>query len=263
MSSRLSAYERQRLANIEANKKQLIALGIEADVSAIRTATKTQTARGVKGSAINKRPKRELVPPRGRSLRQQNLDVDGSLMPDKPAVKTPEPAPRVVRKPSVPLDAAKVSTGATSEEDAASFLARLREDKAKPTTTSPKTKKAKAAVARNSTPAPIDLGALSVAEADIAKLVPERIFSLEVHPSPSKLLVAAGDTWGRVGLWDVDAGDDNPVVTFQPHSRPVGGMRIAPHMPHLLLSCSHDGTVRCLDLGAKGVSSFVEVYRAP
>ena len=53
----------------------------------------------------------------------------------------------------------------------------------------------------------LDLASLSVAEDDIAKLVPERIFSLEVHPSPSRLLVAAGDTWGRVGLWDVDSGD--------------------------------------------------------
>ena len=41
---------------------------------------------------------------------------------------------------------------------------------------------------------------------EIAKLVPERIYSLEMHPSASKLLAAAGDTWGRVGLWDVGGG---------------------------------------------------------
>ena len=89
-----------------------------------------------------------------------------------------------------------------------------------------------------------------------------------MHPSSTKLLVAAGDKWGRVGLWvrlaprptpkpnqnvdanpnpnpnsnpnpnpnstpkpdpnpnpnqDVDAGEDAPVATFEPHSRPVGG----------------------------------------
>ena len=69
-----------------------------------------------------------------------------------------------------------------------------------------------------------------------------------------------------MGLWDVGAGDVNPVATFEPHSRPVSGMRILPHLPHLLLSCSHDGGVRCLDLGGGssggGASSFVEIYRA-
>ena len=60
----------------------------------------------------------------------------------------------------------------------------------------------------------IALEALGVREDDIAKLVPDRILSLEMHPAHTKLLVAAGDTWGRVGLWDVDAGDDQPVVTF-------------------------------------------------
>ena len=104
--------------------------------------------------------------------------------------------------------------------------------------------------------------ALSVADDDMAKLVPDRIYSMEVHPSPTKLLVAAGDKWGRVGLWDVDAGDDAPVATFQPHSRPVGGLRVLPSMPHLLLSCAHDGAVRSLDLGAGGSAAFTEVYRA-
>ena len=259
----LSAYEKQRLANMEANKKQLIELGLEAAVASVRTITKTQARASVKGSAINKKAKREVVPPRSRSLRQQNKDVDGTMIPDKPVVATPEPAPRHERKPSVPLDAAKVSTGATSADEAASFLARLGDVAAD--ATRPKTKKSKSSpAAAPQLTSSIDLTSLSVAEEDIAKLVPERIFSLAVHPSPSKLLVAAGDTWGRVGLWDVDTGDDNPVVTFEPHSRPVAGIRMLQEMPNILLSCSHDGSVRSLDLGAGGSSAtFVEVYRAP
>ena len=38
---------------------------------------------------------------------------------------------------------------------------------------------------------------LSVADSDVAKVVPERIFSLAFHPSAQKLLVAAGDKWGN------------------------------------------------------------------
>ena len=40
-------------------------------------------------------------------------------------------------------------------------------------------------------------------------------------------------------------------------------MRFAAHLPHLLLSCSHDGAVRALDLSGGGSSAFVELYRAP
>ncbi len=35
----------------------------------------------------------------------------------------------------------------------------------------------------------------------IDKVVPDRIFSLAVHPTAEKLLVAVGDKWGRLGLW--------------------------------------------------------------
>ncbi len=38
----------------------------------------------------------------------------------------------------------------------------------------------------------------------VAKVVPDRIFSLAVHPTESKHLIAAGGKWGGVGLWDVD-----------------------------------------------------------
>ena len=37
----------------------------------------------------------------------------------------------------------------------------------------------------------------------VAKVVPQRIFSLAVHPTESKILAFVGDKWGRLGLWDV------------------------------------------------------------
>ena len=36
----------------------------------------------------------------------------------------------------------------------------------------------------------------------VAKLVPNRILSLAIHPSEDRVLVAAGGKWGKVGLWD-------------------------------------------------------------
>ena len=263
-----SVYEKQRLANIAANHAKLVALGIEAAVADVRSSSvKTQRA-AIKGSAINKK-KRPTLPTRTLSRRQRNLDVDGKAIPDKPAV--PEPAPRQTPRPrSGPLDASKVSTGATSTEDAAAFLARTTGSivQAGPETKASPSKKVNSkSAATASAPnqlAILDLAKLHIADDDIAKLVPERIFSVEVHPSESILLAAAGDTWGRVGLWDVDASaDDIPVATFNPHDKPVAGIRVLPHMPHQLLTCSHDGSVRCLDLAGGASSSFIEMYRAP
>lgn len=37
----------------------------------------------------------------------------------------------------------------------------------------------------------------------VAKVVPERSFSLTVHPSATKVIAAAGDKWGKIGIWDV------------------------------------------------------------
>ncbi len=37
----------------------------------------------------------------------------------------------------------------------------------------------------------------------VAKVVPQRIFSMAIHPSEDKILAIAGDKWGRLGIWDV------------------------------------------------------------
>ena len=44
---------------------------------------------------------------------------------------------------------------------------------------------------------------MKITAEQVAKVVPQRIFSLAVHPTESKVLAFAGDKWGRLGLWDV------------------------------------------------------------
>lgn len=115
----MSEYELQRMRNIEENKGKLVALGLETNPLDLEKAT----PRTVKGAAVNRRAKPERPPVRQRSLRAQNLGADGEPLPDRD-VKPPTPDhvdQRPVRKPPTPLDAAKVSTGATSAEDAAAF----------------------------------------------------------------------------------------------------------------------------------------------
>jgi hypothetical protein len=268
--SALSAYEKQRLENIKANREQLIALGIEKIVS---PTTLPKKKANVKGAAANKKEKREIVPPRQKSLRQRNLDAEGKQMEEKPEVPLePPPAPKRQRT-IVQLDASKVTAGKTDEAAANKFFdsvgpmlsdVKLSED----VKTKKSSKKTTAVVKQDSAETLAEtLGALEIKEDDMAKLVPERIFSVAFHPSASKLLVAAGDTWGKIGLWDCDnpGVDDEAspcVVTFEMHSRPVSGLCFTPQRPSALLSCSHDGSVRTLDLGGSGQSEVLHTNPA-
>lgn len=42
---------------------------------------------------------------------------------------------------------------------------------------------------------------MRITEDRVAKVVKDRIFSAAFHPCSSSLLMAAGDKWGKVGLW--------------------------------------------------------------
>lgn len=256
-----------------ANREQLILLGIDKIVQQ----PSTQVKKTIKGAAANKREKRDLVPPRQPSLRQRNLDTDGKQIEEKPEVPAPPPPEAKRQRTSVQLDAAKVTAGKTDEEAANKFfenVSPMLDVVASPSAKQAKAakgkaEKAKAAKAAKGTDANTlaeELGALTVKEDDMAKVVPERIYSLAFHPSSTKLLVAAGDTWGKIGLWDCDnPGDDaaSPcVVTFEMHTRPVGGLYFSPQRPSALLSCSQDGQVRTLDLGGSGTSDVLHTNPA-
>lgn len=43
----------------------------------------------------------------------------------------------------------------------------------------------------------------SITEELVQKVASQRLFSLTVHPTADKIIVCAGDKWGRLGLWDV------------------------------------------------------------
>ncbi|XP_052265984.1 WD repeat-containing protein 76-like isoform X2 [Dreissena polymorpha] len=97
----------------------------------------------------------------------------------------------------------------------------------------------------------------------VAKVVPNRIYSVTFHPSPNRVLVATGDTWGKLGILDVCSeeklGSDG-VCCYSPHSRPITCLEFPPFAPHHLYSCGYDGTLRRGDFES-GV--FDEVYSVP
>jgi len=84
------------------------------------------------------------------------------------------------------------------------------------------------------------------------KLVPDRIYCIAVHPSPDRILFSVGDKLGRIGMWDYGALDNpNPnsgtVVVYEPHSAPLSALMYSPQDAAKLVSCSYDGSVRCMD----------------
>uniref|UniRef100_A0A673BKQ1 WD repeat-containing protein 76 n=2 Tax=Sphaeramia orbicularis TaxID=375764 RepID=A0A673BKQ1_9TELE len=102
------------------------------------------------------------------------------------------------------------------------------------------------------------LSHMKITPGRVAKVVKDRIFSAAFHPCTSSLFMAAGDKWGRVGLWSVESdwGHDG-VLLFEPHTRPVGCMAFSTAQPTHLLSLSYDGSLRCMDV-EKAV--FNDVY---
>lgn len=103
-----------------------------------------------------------------------------------------------------------------------------------------------------------DLKKLRCGEALERKVTKDRVFGIGLHPSISKTLVAVGDKWGGVGIWDVDddnTGDDG-VHLFYPHSRPINVLQFPEWNTRQLFSCSYDGTIRMGDF-EKGVFDLV------
>jgi WD40 repeat protein len=91
----------------------------------------------------------------------------------------------------------------------------------------------------------------------VAKVTNDRIYSVEAHPSEDKLIACAGDKWGDIGLWDVDASseDNNGVNLFRVHSRAVCSLQWA--TSDTMISASYDGTVRRLDVET---GKFQEIF---
>ncbi|KAJ7417609.1 WD repeat-containing protein 76 [Pitangus sulphuratus] len=91
------------------------------------------------------------------------------------------------------------------------------------------------------------LSSMVLSEENVRKVVKSRVCSMAIHPSESTILVAAGDKWGHVGLWNVSCGSEEGAHIFIPHSLQVSCMHFSPCNPAHLLSLSTD-SLRCGDV---------------
>ncbi|XP_067411540.1 WD repeat-containing protein 76 isoform X2 [Emydura macquarii macquarii] len=241
-SSQLSAYERKRLKNITENANFFASLKLLESAARLRKIATRGQSHGIK-RVEPKKPEDEPV--RRRSMRLQRVDPSGVPLPEIPA--QPEPP----QLPPGPLPMVPANQNKNSELTEVFLDTWTKISQIKP----------------NGTEKPIcnigrykaSLKHMILSEDAVAKVVKYRIYSVAIHPSESRTLVAAGDKSGQIGLWDLNSKYEDGVYVFIPHSQPVSCMYFSPLNPAHLLSLSYDGTVRCGDVTR---AIFEEVHRS-
>eukprot|EP00884_Botryococcus_braunii_P002941 jgi/Botrbrau1/12648/Bobra.67_1s0014.1 len=260
----LSAYEKARAEQMARNKARLMALqlpGLVADFTP-KTVLRPPPPRGLPV----KRKRTVEDQPRRVSLRQRGVASDGlavseELAGGKVVVISGEHirlGAHVLRQPSPPKDRHPKGTlplkGENSDEGTdAAWLKLLRAE-------GPQTSTAKSTEiwSRSSVK---QLVKLQLRADAIAKVTREGIVHLAFHPTTQRLLIAAGDKAGHVGLWDVDhssSGEEparegsSDVLELRPHYEYICGLRWAGGQgaDARLFTCSYDGSIRILDPSA-------------
>lgn len=101
-------------------------------------------------------------------------------------------------------------------------------------------------------------------ERSVAKVTPERIYSVACHPSASRLLVCAGDKAGHLGVWNVDGESENATDDchlFKPHSGAITHIEWN-RTGSGMYSVSYDGTVRLFDVQSQTFREAFATYDA-
>jgi len=112
----------------------------------------------------------------------------------------------------------------------------------------------------------------ALAASAVVKATPKGVTHLDWAPRQDELLLAAGDKSGCVSLFHLsearaaaaeaaaeeDDGAADGVCAFRPHAQYISGLRWAREGATRLLTCSYDGSLRCLDAGSGSwLESFV------
>nr|XP_046237396.1 WD repeat-containing protein 76 isoform X2 [Scatophagus argus] len=239
----LSAYELERLENIRQNQAFLSSINLFRATEELKQLTRPKPSQ--RGLMRSQAAVKEVLPTR-KSLRLQNKEAEILTLPPEPRGTLIYEQSSPLKKPSGPLlmDPINLEEGSKLP----SQLLELCSEDSKEEINMEFDLKGYRSALKN----------MRLTEDRVAKVVKDRIFSATFHPCTSTLLMAAGDKWGKVGLWKLgsDWGDDG-VLLFEPHTRPVGCMAFSRAHPTHLLSLSYDGSLRCMDV-EKAV--FDDVY---
>ncbi|XP_078108247.1 WD repeat-containing protein 76 isoform X2 [Sander vitreus] len=228
----LSSYELERLENIRQNQAFLSSINLFQATEELKQVTrpkpsKRRLIRSEKGVPVRK------------SLRLQSL-----TLPPKPGETQMYRSPH--KKPPGPLLMKPVNM----EDDAklpSQLLELFSEDSTEDRKMELDLKEYRSALKN-----------MKKTENRVAKVLKKRLVTAAFHPCTSSLLMATGNTLGNVALWKLDSdwGNDG-VLCFEPHALAVACIAFSRAHPTQLLSLSHDGSLRCMDV-QKAV--FDDVY---
>ncbi|XP_053172805.1 WD repeat-containing protein 76 [Scomber japonicus] len=240
---RLSAYELERLENIKQNQAFLSSINLLQATEELKQSTRPKPSQ--RGLMRSQAGVREVLPPR-KSLRLQNKEAEVLTLPPEPTgVQVDQQFSRLKKPPGpLPMDPVNMDGGSKLPSQ---LFELCSEDSTEGRMVELDLKEHCSALTN-----------MRITEDRVAKVVKDRIFSAAFHPCTTSLLMAAGDKWGKVGLWNLGAdwGDDG-VLLFEPHTRPVGCLAFSRAHPTQLLSLSYDGSLRCMDVEK---SVFDDVY---
>lgn len=277
----ISAYERERLQNIQRNEELLRDLGIANLKSSVSAAVLNSTKKSfpkppkakipVAPTRRSSRVTAEKLSAEIRRLREEGLSEEaqrkeeelnemmkkqssGGYAAETAVSGEAEGRSEYRRLPATPLQLRSVLVDKVETEEDGSKQGSGAEDALSSLVDEIKkefiVREAYSnSVASSSANLKVDEGriwhSLSLSETDVVKLTAQRVTSVAFHPTTSKLLAAAGDKVGHVSLWDVNSG---AIHRFQPHVSNTMALRFSEQCPHWLHSFSYDGTLRVLDL---------------
>ncbi|XP_004687600.2 PREDICTED: WD repeat-containing protein 76 [Condylura cristata] len=245
--SELSPYERKRLKNISENANFFASLQLSESAARLREMIKK---RQPPESKRKKPKKRENGTGCRRSMRLLKVDPSG-----EPLQVTPSP-PTIVAKENPLLPSGPLEMTPESEDDNTELFKGFLQIWAKVNKTNRNNTKKELS---NIKSYKANLNDMVISEDSVCKIVKGPIFSLALHPSENRTLVAAGAKFGQIGLWDLtQQPKEVGVYVFQPHTQPVSCLYFSPANPAHILSLSYDGTLRCGDFSR---AVFEEVYR--
>ncbi|XP_041798181.1 WD repeat-containing protein 76-like [Chelmon rostratus] len=239
----LSAYELERLENIRQNQAFLSSINLFQATKELKQLTQPKPSQ--RGFMRSQAAVKEVLPAR-RSLRLQNKKAEILTLPPEPRGMLIHEQSSPLKKPPGPLPMNPINMEEGSKLPS-QLLELWSEDSKEERKIELDLKGYRSAIMN-----------MRITEDRVAKVVKDRIFSAAFHPCTGSLLMAAGDKWGKVGLWKLGGDwDDDGVLVLEPHTRPVGCMAFSTAHPIHLLSLSYDGSLRCMDV-EKAV--FDDVY---
>ncbi|XP_031568169.1 WD repeat-containing protein 76-like [Actinia tenebrosa] len=236
VTTTVSEYERKRIENIRKNNELLAQLNIaqaREDLSSF-SLTRKPTIKPIRMKV--EKVKEDL--PRRQSLRIRKIEPDG-------ITKLPDPVPSISTVVQQPRHRGKLEMNAANdveEEDSKVFLDELAGLMSKDTKSITKKN-----IIIEKTFDSSRYSKLLVKENHVAKVVPQRVYSIQFHSIQSKALLFVGDKLGRLGIWDINSKKENNIIIYEPHTKPIINMAFDPEDQTKLVTASYDGIIRCAD----------------